>query len=64
METITKKEWQDVLYVMNLNNRTSGFVDVVDGVLTFFDADPFIDNVHAVPIEKDLVLKYIDMYED
>lgn len=63
-KTVNKKislnDWQNVLYKMNFYNKDSGFVDYdLFGNLTFFDSDPYIDNIHAFPINKQQVLEYM-----
>ena len=44
---ISKDEWRRILQTMIQYNRSGGYVDDVDGKLTFFDSDPCINGVKA-----------------
>lgn len=44
---ITCSEWERVYNQMIRYRRKSGFVDLVDDKLTFFDSDPKINGVSA-----------------
>lgn len=62
IKKITLMDWQNILYKMNFYNKDSGFVDYdLFGNLTFFDSDPYIDTIHAFPINKQQVLEYINI---
>lgn len=46
-EDDSKMEWNRVLRDMLFYKRREGYVDEVNGKLTFFDSDPCINGVHA-----------------
>ena len=60
---VTKAELENVLATMNRYNRTSGFMDKVDGKLTFFDGQPNINDVGGAPVTKDELVKWIADYD-
>jgi hypothetical protein len=60
---IEKKDWERVLQIMNKHNRINGFVDYnSNGKMQFYDSDPFIGGVHAMPVDKKSVQEIIDSY--
>lgn len=60
---IEKKDWERVLQIMNQHNRINGFVDYdSNGKMQFYDSDPFIGGVHAMPVDKKSVQEIIDSY--
>lgn len=46
-EGIREQEWRNILRTMLIHSRTEGYVDEVNGKLTFFDSDPRINDVGA-----------------
>ncbi len=64
-EVDDKQEWKNVLRDMVFYKRRDGYVDEVNGKLTFFDDDPCINGVHAFYVTIDTVRSIIDgTYED
>lgn len=60
---IEKKEWENVLNIMKKNNRKIGYVDFdSNGKMQFYDSDPFIDGVHAMPVDVKSIQEIIDSY--
>jgi hypothetical protein len=60
---IEKKDWEYVLEKMNKYNRQFGFVDFdSNGKIEFYDSDPFIDGVHAMGVDLDIVKNIINSY--
>jgi hypothetical protein len=52
-----------VLEKMNKHNRQFGFVDFdSNGKIEFYDSDPFIDGVHAMGVDLDIVKNIINSY--
>jgi hypothetical protein len=61
---ISKKDWEKVLDKMNKHNRQFGFVDFdSNGNIEFYDSDPFIGGVHAMPVGKKNVEEIIKTYK-
>lgn len=60
MIKIRKEQWQEVLDTMLRYNRKSGYVDVIDGRLMFFDGDPCHNGIHACHVTIEDVKEYID----
>jgi hypothetical protein len=61
---IKKTDWEKIYYTMNKYNRQSGFIDILDDKLTFFDGNPNINNVSAFYITKSEVETYLSNWED
>ena len=60
---IEKKDWERVLKIMNQYNRINGYVDYdPNGKMQFYDSDPFIGGVHAMPVDKKSIEEIIDSY--
>ncbi len=60
---IEKKDWERVLQIMNRHNRFNGFVDYdPNGKMQFYDSDPFIGGVHAMPVDVKSIQEIIDSY--
>jgi hypothetical protein len=60
---IDKKDWEYVLEKMNKYNRQFGFVDFdSNGNIEFYDSDPFIGGVHAMPVDIKSIKEIIDSY--
>ena len=58
---ITKQDWRNILATMQLNNLYDGFVDFTrEGVFRFFETDPRINGVHAIPVTMTMVEKYAE----
>ena len=61
---IDKKDWEYVLEKMNKYNRQFGFVDFdSNGKIEFYDSDPFIGGVHAMPVDKKSIAEIIKSYK-
>jgi hypothetical protein len=61
---VDKKDWENILNIMNKNNRQFGFVDYnSNGKIEFYDSDPFIDGVHAMPVDKKRIEEIIKDYK-
>jgi hypothetical protein len=60
---IEKKDWERVLKIMNQYNRINGYVDYdPNGKMQFYDSDPFIGGVHAMPVDKKSIKEIIVSY--
>lgn len=55
---VTKEMWRDILNTMKKYNRTDGYVDFLNGKLTFFDSNPEIDGVKALSVTREQVEEY------
>ena len=55
-----KREWNGVLRDMLFYKRKEGYVDELNGRLTFFDSDPCINGVHAFYVTLDDVKNIIN----
>lgn len=61
---IEKKDWERVLQIMNKYNRTDGYIDYdLIGKMQFYDSDPFIGGVHAMPVDKKSIAEIIKSYK-
>ena len=60
---LSKSEWVSVLNRMEFYNRSEGFVNDVDGVLTFFDGNACIDGVYSFFVTINDVKNFIKNYE-
>jgi hypothetical protein len=61
---IEKKDWERVLQIMNKYNRINGYVDYdPNGKMQFYDSDPFIGGVHAMPVDKKSIAEIIKSYK-
>lgn len=61
---VDKKDWENILNIMNKNNRQFGFVDYnSNGKIEFYDSDPFIDGVHGMPVDKKRIEEIIKDYK-
>ena len=61
---ISKKDWEYVLEKMNKYNRQFGFVDFdSNGKIEFYDSDPFIGGIHAMPVDKKRVEEIVKSYK-
>jgi len=61
---IDKKDWERVLQIMNKHNRINGYVDYdPNGKMQFYDSDPFIGGVHAMPVDKKSIAEIIKSYK-
>jgi hypothetical protein len=64
LKTISKKDWEYVLEKMNKYNREFGFVDFdSNGKIEFYDSDPFIGGLHAMPVDKKSIAEIIKSYK-
>jgi len=60
---IEKIDWERVLKIMNQYNRINGYVDYdSNGKMQFYDSDPFIRGVHAMPVDKKSIEEIINSY--
>jgi hypothetical protein len=60
---IEKKDWERVLKIMNQYSRVNGYVDYdPNGKMQFYDSDPFIGGVHAMPVDKKSIEEIINSY--
>jgi hypothetical protein len=60
---IEKRDWERVLQIMNQYNRINGYVDYdSNGKMQFYDSDPFIGGVHAMPVDKKSIEEIINSY--
>lgn len=50
--------WKHILAVMEVYHRKDGYVDEVDGKLTFFDSDPCRNGVSACYVTIEQVREY------
>ena len=62
--TIARTDWQRIYDTMRRYGRREGFVDEIDGILTFFDSDPCMGGVHACHITIDEVVEYSNYETD
>ena len=61
---IEKKDLERVLQIMNKHNRIKGYVDYdPNGKMQFYDSDPFIGGVHAMPVDKKSIAEIIKSYK-
>jgi len=60
---IKKSEWIHVLQVMNQYNRLSGYVNDVEGKLSYFDGNACIDDCYSFAVNKDDVIAFINNYD-
>ena len=58
--TITRSDWQRIFDTMHMYRRREGFVDDIDGTLTFFDSDPCRNGIHACHVTIDEVIEYMN----
>lgn len=58
--TLRENEWRNILRDMVFYNRYDGYVDEVNGKLTFFDSDPMIDAISAFYVIIDDVKNIIN----
>jgi hypothetical protein len=60
---IEKSDWERVLQIMKRHNRINGYVDYdPNGKMQFYDSDPFIGGVHAMPVDVKSIQEIIDSY--
>ena len=60
---IEKKDWERVLQIMNKHNRINGYVDYdTNGKMQFYDSDPFIGGVHAMPVSKKHIKEIVESF--
>jgi len=59
---IKKQDWKSILKTMVFYNRQSGFINVLDDKLTFFDTNAVIDGADSFYITKQEVEMYIKQY--
>lgn len=61
---IEKKDWERVLKIVNQHNRQYGYFDYdPNGKMQFYDYDPFIGGVHAMPVDKKSIAEIIKSYK-
>jgi hypothetical protein len=60
---VKQSEWVAILKTMLFYNRSYGYVNDVEGVLTFFDGDTCIDGVYSFYVTLEDVNSYISNYE-
>lgn len=60
---MTKGQWQNVLRTMEFYKRNSGYVDLVNTKLTFFDSDPCLNDVSGMYVTIEQVKKIILEYD-
>ena len=64
LNLIKKEDWEYVLKKMNKHSRQYGFVDFdSNGKIEFYDSDPFIGGVHAMPVDKKSIAEIIKSYK-
>lgn len=63
MRPVTLDDWKYILSVMNFYSRNTGYVDFdYRDRFSFFDSDPMINNISALFITKQDVIRYINLY--
>ena len=62
--SISKKDWEKVLDIMNKNNLQFGFVDFdSNGNIEFYDFDPFNGGVHAMAVSEKHIKEIVESYK-
>jgi len=61
---VSKKEWENVLKVMNQYNRPAGFVDILDNKLTFLDGNANVNGSSSLYVTKADVELYISIWKE
>lgn len=61
---VTKKEWENVLKVMDQYKRPAGFVDIIDGKLTFLDGNAKVNGSDSLYITRPEVILYISIWKE
>ena len=58
--TVTSKDWQNILAIMDFDKKQGGFVDYnKDGELVFFYLNPMINGNSAFYVTREDVIYYI-----
>ena len=59
---LTKEDWERVLSTMTRYNRESGFVNILEDKLTFFDRNATIDGVDSFYVTQSDVRVFISLF--
>ena len=55
----TQADWQRIMNTMVQYNRSWGFINILDGKLTFFDSNATIDGVDSFYVTKSDVKMFL-----
>jgi hypothetical protein len=59
---ITQADWQRILNTMLQYNRSCGFINILDGKLTFFDGNAVINDVGSFYVTQSDVRMFLNNY--